>query len=88
MLHLNELFYVNTTLTGPKMKSERVRMCICAVGVWAGSRGAGGSDRPGLAADGRAGRPLCGLRLPQGENHHHGGGPEPGRPPARGSRYR
>ncbi|XP_056283490.1 uridine-cytidine kinase-like 1 isoform X4 [Pseudoliparis swirei] len=40
----------------------------------AGPRRGGGQDLPDVAADGGAGRPLGGLRLPQGPHHHHGRG--------------
>lgn len=36
----------------------------------------GGQDPAGVPADGRDGRPLSGLRVPAGENHHHGCGQE------------
>lgn len=56
--------------------------------MFAGSRGARGPDRVGLTVDGGARRPFCGLRLPEGQNHHHGRGQEPGRPLTRGAWYR
>ncbi|XP_054617744.1 uridine-cytidine kinase-like 1 isoform X3 [Dunckerocampus dactyliophorus] len=52
---------------------HRVHRRCCSHGRQsaAGPRRAGGQDLPVVVADGRDGRPLGGLRLPQRENHHH-----------------
>jgi len=61
-------------------------MCVC---VWSsGPRRAGGQDPAGVPAHGGDGRPLGGLRIPTGQDYHHGRGQEGQRPLSHHPRHR
>ena len=73
-----------TLHTGTGTPRSKLRVVCAALGP----RGAWGADHAGVAAHGRAGRALGGLRLSPGQDHHHGRGQGPGPPAARHPRDR